>query len=70
MKFPSKDSALGRALRVLGYNVLIAAVAFAADPNVMKAIVDYYPELAGLAAFGAPILAFVYNLLRSEVDNV
>lgn len=66
---PSKDSALGRALRVLGYNLLIVLLAFANDPTVVKAFIEYYPQTATIVGLGAPVVAFLYNYFRKDVPN-
>lgn len=66
---PSKDSALGRAIRVLGYQVGVILLAFLADPTTVKALGEYYPQLATLLVVGAPFISFIYNVVRKDVDN-
>lgn len=69
IQLPAKDSAIARAFRVLGYQIAVVAVAFLLDPNVVKGIAEYYPQVAGVLVFGAPLLSALYNFLRSDVPN-
>lgn len=69
VSLPSKDSALGRSLRVLAYNLVVVLVAYASNPDTTKALVDYYPQLATIVALGAPFVSLAYNVFRKDVPN-
>jgi hypothetical protein len=66
----TKDSALSRSLRVLGYQVAILVFSLLVDPNFVKNVVQVYPQLATFFLLGAPVLSAIYNVLRSDVKNV
>lgn len=69
MRLPSKDSAFAKAVRVFIYVLIPFALAFLQNPDAVKAIVEYYPTFAVFVAVGTPVLAFVYNYFRSDVEN-
>lgn len=69
IQLPAKDSAVARAFRVLAYQVAAIVVAFLLDPNVVKGVAEYYPQVAWVLVFGAPVLSAIYNFLRSDVPN-
>lgn len=68
-RLPTKDSATGRALRVLSYLLISALFGFVTDPDAVKFAVHYLPWLTGILITGAPIWALLYNLYRSDVKN-
>jgi hypothetical protein len=64
------DTALGRSLRVFGYQVVILLLSLLIDPSFVKNVTEVYPQLTTFFLLGAPILSGIYNLLRSDVKNV
>lgn len=66
---PSKDSTVGRFLRVLFYQVIMGTLALLSDPEAVKFVVKYYPDIAVIVASTAPIVSFIYNYFRKDVRN-
>lgn len=67
---PSKDSAVARSARVLGYTIGAIFLAWLIDPTTTTAIGEYYPGIASAIVVGAPLISLVVNVLRSDVDNI
>lgn len=67
---PSKDSAVARSARVLGYTIGAIILSWLIDPTTTSAIAEYYPGVASAIIVGAPLISLVVNLLRQDVDNI
>lgn len=69
MRLPSKDSAVASTIRVFLYVVVPQVCLFLLDPDTVELTYEYLPQVAGVITAGAPIITFVYNFLRKDVEN-
>ena len=70
VRLPSKDSAVARSVRVLGYTVGAVFLSWLIDPKTTEAIAEYYPQIASAIIIGTPVISLVVNVLRKDVDNI
>ena len=69
MRLPKFDSTTARTLRVLAFEVAGLVIAILAQPDAVKFLKDYYPQVLVILTGVAPLATFVVNLLRPSVKN-
>lgn len=69
LRLPGKDSAVGRALRVLVYQVPMLVLALLNNASTVHLLLQYYPGLTTIMLGTAPLVAFLYNMFRKDVKN-
>lgn len=70
VRVPSKDSAVARSVRVLGYTIGAVILSWLIDPKTTEAIAEFYPQVASAIIIGAPVISLIVNVLRKDVDNI
>lgn len=69
MRLPKFDSTTVRTLRVLAFELAGLVIAVLAQPDAVKFLKDYYPQVLVILTGVAPVATFLVNLLRPSVKN-
>ena len=69
MRLPKFDSTTARTSRVFAFELAGLVIAVLAQPDAVKFLKDYYPQVLVILTGVAPIATFLVNLLRPSVKN-
>lgn len=69
MRLPKWNSTTAKTIRTTVYELAGLLLAVLANPSAVELIKQYYPQVLVILTATAPILTFIVNFTKKDVEN-